>query len=411
MTESNLCGILITCLKKNQPGPDRELLTALSPQDWNDLLTLAAWQRVVSILRHRLQQKKLIDTVPVETVKMLRNALFQITARNLRLNAELARLLAALKTESIHLVLLKGMVMANTVYESIGLREMNDIDVLAKPDDLARIVGILTSLGYVPEDPITDINLTVQAANHLPAFFNEKHTKIEVHANITRPGENYSIDPQGLWQRAVPVQIAGCNTLMLSAEDMLLHLCLHTSYQHQFDFGLRPFCDIAEIINRFQSNIDWKTIVERAVSQKWQRGVYLALLMAVDLAGAEVPGEILRKLQPADITDTVLQAVRLQIFTDKYYHSNIPKPFARLLESRRPDEKIKIFWQRVFLPKTQIAYTYSIPMNSLKIYTGYLRRFVDVLRRHSRTLQQYHKNDNDLKSMIKRKKLIADWVG
>jgi hypothetical protein len=57
----------------------------------------------------------------------------------------------------------------------------------------------------------------------------------------------------------VPVQIAGCDSLTPSPEDLLLHLCPHISYQNRFAFGLPPSCDIAETISRFDSTLDWQT--------------------------------------------------------------------------------------------------------------------------------------------------------
>jgi hypothetical protein len=111
----------------------------------------------------------------------------------------------------------------------------------------------------------------------------------------------------------------------------LLHLCLHTSYQHQFAFGLRPSCDIAETIACFGSTLDWRTLTERAERWGWQRGVYLALQLAKELAGADVPADILGRLQSTDVTEAILENARAQVFTDARFAISIPAPFAELL--------------------------------------------------------------------------------
>jgi len=211
-------------------------------------------------------------------------------------------------------------------------------------------------------------------------------------------------------ERAVPVHVAGCDALTLSPEDLLLHLCVHTSYQHQFAFGLLPFCDIAETIARFGPAFDWQTTVARAERRGWQRGVYLTLRLAKELAGADVPPDILERLRPADMKQAALETVRAQIFTDANFDFSIPVPFAELLESRRLRDKIRIFRQRVFLPRAIIAAEYSVPMDSLRIYGCYPRRFVDVLRRHGQTLKKYRQNDAPLKSLARRTNLIANWL-
>lgn len=409
LEQLKLYEILLECLKKDKRKPDAAVLSALSSQDWNNLLALAAMQRITPLLWHRLKQKKMETHVPETATTKLREASRRNTIKNLRLNGETSRLLAALEQEHIPLILLKGIVMANEVYENISLREMNDIDVLARPCDLQRIADILTGMGYHPMQTFS-VELILQTGHHLPRFIKKNAAHFEVHWNITNPGELYSIDPKGLWQRSAPVRIAGHQTQMLSFEDLLLHLCLHTSYQHPFIFGLRPFCDIAEAIDHFGSSINWQTVADRALSQQWQRGVYLALRLAVDLAGASVPEDILKKIQPADKSETILETARTQILTDKSFASSIPAAFAELLESRQLTDKIKIFLKRVFLPRAIIASLYGVPVDSLKVYACYPHRLQDVFRRHINTLKKYQESNDAVKSLAERTKMIADWL-
>jgi hypothetical protein len=409
MMESELCQLLSDCLKKDGPSVEPSRLSDLPPERWQALLALTATQRVMPLLWHRLRQMGLDGAVPAVAAEALREAFRRNTLHNLRLYGELRRLLSALKPEGIPLILLKGIYLADAVYDNVGLREMNDIDVLARPGDLTRIAGILTGMGYTPLQPIcTDI--TIKARHHLPPLVKNGHAAFEIHWNLTRPCDSYSIDPGGLWERSAPVHIAGCDALTLSPEDLLLHLCLHTSYHHQFAFGLRPSCDIAETIAHFGSSLDWQTTIERAARRGWQRGVYLALRLARELAGADVPADILERLRPADMTEALLETARAQVFTDKGFAGKVTVRFAELLESRRAFDKIRIFWERVFLPRAMIAALYSVPMDSVRIYGCYPRRLVDVLRRHLHTLRKYQQNDAPLKALAERTNLISDWL-
>jgi hypothetical protein len=401
--------LLIDCLKKDGPDVEPSRLSSLSPERWKALLALAATQRVSSLFWNRLREKGLDNTVPIKAAEQLQYAFRRNALRNLRFYGELHRLLSALKHEGIPLILLKGIFLADAVYDNMGLREMNDIDLLARPGDLARIAAILKAMDYKSVKPIC-ADITINAAQHLPRLVRHGHASFEIHWNLTNPGIYYSIDPDGLWERAVPIHIAGCDAMALSHEDLLLHLCLHTSYQHQFAFGLRPSCDIAETIARFSTSLNWQIITERACRWGWQRGVYLALLLARELAGADIPVNILERLRPEDMTEAVLETVRTQIFTDKRLAVSIPVPFAELLQSRQPWDKILLFWQRIFLPKAIISSNYSVPMDSWKIYGCYPRRFIDVLRRHRHTLKKYRQNDAPMKSLVERKSTIADWL-
>lgn len=406
--EQEHCRLLIDCLKKD--GAELAArLSGLSPERWQALLALAETQRVRPLLWHRLRQKGLDKAVPAAAAEALREASRGNAVHNLQYYGELRLLLAALKPEGIPLILLKGIFLADAVYGNIGLREMNDIDVLVHPADLTRVSDILAGMGYPPLPPVC-AEITIKTHHHLPRMVKNGQAAFEIHWNLASPGESYSIDPGGLWERAVPVQVAGCEALTLAPEDLLLHLCLHTSYQHQFAFGLRPSCDIAEIIRHFGSALDWRIIAERAAGHGWQRGVYLALLLAEELAGAEVPAGILAKLRPADMTEAVLETARAQVFTDKSFAFSVPVPFAELMETSRLRDKLRIFWQRVFLPKAMIASLYSVPIDSLRIYGCYPRRFVDVLRRHGHTLLKFREDDAQLKSLVVRKNSIAGWL-
>jgi len=158
---------------------------------------------------------------------------------------------------------------------------------------------------------------------------------------------------------------------------LLLHLCLHASYTHSFAFGLRNFCDIAAAIDRLGPVLDWSTIATRACDHGGRRGVYLALRLALELAGASVPLDILERLHPADLPGTILETARIQVLGEKKFAASVPEPLAQLCKSRRVRDKFRIFWRRVFLPRTIIALLHSVPEDSLRIYTCYPRRFCD----------------------------------
>jgi hypothetical protein len=401
--------ILIAVLKKDGQKVDQSLFSGLTQETWDEIFAVSARQRVSSLFWRRLNQMGLADVVPTQTAEKFQNRLRRNTMHNLRFCADLQCLLSALKSEGIPLILLKGIFLANTVYTNIGLREMNDIDVLARPSDLARIAGILADRGYTSVLPIC-VDITINADHHLPRMVRHGHASFEIHWNLTNPGTYYSIDPDGLWERAVPVHIAGCDALALSPEDLLLHLCLHTSYQHQFAFGLRPFCDIAETIAHSGPALSWQIIIEQATLRSWQRGICLSLLLARELAGASVPTDILEGLRPGDMTEAVLEAARAHVLTKKGFTGEIPAALAELLESRRLWGKILIFWQRVFLPRDLIAAQFLVPADSLKIYGCYVRRFIDVLRRYGHTLKSYRQNDVPLKIFVERTSRIANWL-
>jgi hypothetical protein len=403
--DEDLCQLLLNCLKRGHSEEVAKNLYGISPARWQAFVNLAALHRLGPLIWNRIQEKGLTTMVPKEAAEKLQRSLLVNTTQNLRLYGELRRLLSALQPEGIRLILLKGIYLATAIYEQIGLREMSDIDVLARSSDLPRIVPIMMDLGYLPLDPI-HMDVTFQAAHHLPRMVKEGVATFELHWNLVLPGESYSIDVDGLWKQAVPLQLVGYNALILSVEDLLLHLCVHASHHHQFHSGLRSLCDIAETIHRFNSAVNWHAIIEQAIIRKWDRGVYLTLRLTKEMVGADVPTFVLERLQPDDVPATLMERVRTHIFA----HQGLSFHAAKLLESGNLWMKLRIFFRRVFLPKVNIAALYSLPADSVKIYGCYLRRFFFLLRRYGNTLKKFNEKDASTRALAERANSIAKWL-
>lgn len=405
--------LLIDCLKKPETIPNSDLasrLKALSGEEWQHVLELSKNQRVMPILLKRLRQKGLVKVLPDGVTQTLRNRMYETSLYNLRFYGELNKLLAVLNSHGIPLILLKGIYLAKAVYGDIGLREMNDIDVLARPEDLDRIVSIMTKMGYrsLQDQPIHS-GITIRTHHHLPRMVKE-NTGVEIHWNLTSPNQSYSIEPEGLWERALPIRTFSVEARTLSPEDLLLHLCMHVSYKHFFVFGLRPFVDIAETISHNMHALDWEIVKTRAIQNNWQKGVFLSLKLASDWLDAKVPADVLDAICPAEQSDTLCDVARALVFSDKRIDHALPRPIADLLQSRGFKDKARILRDRVFLPKHHIASIYSVPVDSFRIYLYYLRRLMDLLRRHNQIVKKYNQNDPAVKALVERKYLLAGWL-
>lgn len=81
--------------------------------------------------------------------------------------------------------------------------------------------------------------------------------------------------------------------LVLSLEDLMLHLCLH-AVQHILEgVGLRLLCDLTETMKHYQAEMDWQKIQDRSRQWGTDRPLYLMLSLIRELAGQAAPSDIL----------------------------------------------------------------------------------------------------------------------
>jgi hypothetical protein len=100
-----------------------------------------------------------------------------------------------------------------------------------------------------------------------------------------------------LWERAQLIKIAGIEALVLSPEDLLLHLCQHM-HKHNLIGGIRPLCDIAHVVEHYNNKIDRIKFGTRSSQWGISPYVYLTLYLAKDLLDAPIPTSFLDGFEP-----------------------------------------------------------------------------------------------------------------
>ena len=302
MTRDDLIHLLLNLLNRHAPPPDEESIAATTINEWNALLAMAKAQKILPLLFHRLQHLGLQPAVPHEIWLEMRKTYLGNITRNLRLYGELGRIVTFLRAEQIPVIALKGLHLAQIVYRNIALRQIGDMDILVPLGLVPRAWELLVANGYQnPPGQTVDFDMQTKHQYHvLLRLIKPRPAAVEMHWSLTRPNERESLsigDIQGIWDRSTPIDPGGVQMLGLSPEDLLLHLCLHTSYHHRFEFGLRPSCDIAWTIDHFGAALDWELLCSQARNRGWKRGVTLALRLARDLMGAGVPEVTLSALE------------------------------------------------------------------------------------------------------------------
>jgi hypothetical protein len=405
--------ILLDCLHLDPARPDRRALEALSPADWHQLVALAAQTNVSYQLYERLLQPRLQSVVPAEPIARLRSAVQEQTVRVLRLQATLVEILKACAAADLPVVVLKGMHLAHTVYDSPVARDMVDIDLLFRRRDMPGATAVFKSLGYeIPHD--AEDMLDLAPANKEYTLRHPRNgSAVDVHWSLTEPPVEAPIDEPAVWSRARSISISGHTALGLAAEDLLAYLCFHASHHHYFAIvGLRPFVDVAHIC-RADGGLDWSAFADRVRAWGWARGVHLTLSIAQRYLGAPVPATVLTTALTVPLNAQNMQQSALgSAFSSTGRRPESEVNILRLWAADSLPGRFRLLLHRLFPSRGELVQEFGLtarqklpPLPVLQ-----LRRLGRLLPRHAPTLWNLRTaNTAQRTALMSRRRLIA-WL-
>lgn len=404
-----LADILLECLHLSRPI-DKNKLAQLSLADWDCLFNLSVEQRVTSLLYARLKAQAAQSVVPAGVWEQLAGQSKSAATWNLVLQREFNRVAIALTEAGIPVIVLKGMHLASLVYANLSLRTMGDLDLLVPLADVFRAAKILQTLGYQSPRDLSTLELEFAMAHHLPDMVKDNRFHVELHAHLTLPYIAYAVDTQVWWDNAVTVQIAGVTVKVLDPADLLLHLGIHISYQHQLKTDLRHYYDLAVVLQFLGDKLDWAEVVARARSRGWQRGIYLVFRMAEVLFGLVLPQEVMQALSDEEVQLLPIEFALTEMWLsseEKYFFS---KDVAQFQYQRSLIGKIRYIWQRIFIPKEIMARKYPAPANSARLYFYYLVRVKDLFITQTGRVWQMWRGDQTIVTKATAKHTLWAWL-
>jgi Uncharacterised nucleotidyltransferase len=278
------------------PGTQvRPLATKRAAVRWQRLVDMAEWHRMSPLLWRHLRGGG-VASIPDGVLDQLHGAAAATTARNLSLQAELNRVLAALATLGIPVMLLKGAALIEAVYPDIGLRPMGDVDILVPGPSIEDAQGAVEALGYAVRGVRVSRDDASQLARHHHHYPLERGgVTVELHHHVTSATPNFDI--AGFWERAVP-GAGPVPHLLPSPEDLLLHGALHFSVDRiaRLASGLGQLADLVWIAAQWP--IDWDAVTTRARDYGVANQLFLALVAAQVLTGGPAPPAMAAAVRP-----------------------------------------------------------------------------------------------------------------
>ena len=398
------------------PGLSAELRFALTaqfdPPRWDALIEEAHKQGVASYLHTKLLSPNFANKLETPHTNQLRQSYLLTAVQNTLTLRDAEIILTAFQKSGIPAAGLKGIFLLENVYDDIGARAMSDIDLLIKKKDLADCFHILEGLGYQPTTyfSLDDANTDTK---HLPPMGKAGGAMVELHWTLLEEDEPFTINADALWQRTIPATIAGIDALALGVEDLILHLCLHLTYQHYLNLGLRGLLDIALVIHKRQSEIDWKKLV--LIAQSWgaERVAALSLQLVETQLNVPIPASVIPSLLPEGIERSLLENARLQLLEHVWFEDHFTPDMVELSAKRGLIAKLRIGLQRVFIPRLALARIYNVSPTSPIILWFYVERLNYLVRSYGKTvlrLQRGEKGTEPARQKAEISKSLHEWM-
>ena len=255
----------------------------------DELVGLACHHRLPGIVYRSLLELGADDA----RVDPLRSAYQMAALSHHRCLVELERLEGRFDDGLGTWLVLKGPVLVELGYGDPGARLYEDLDLLFRPEDMARAMAIVEAAGGHTADLNWLLVATLRRAEVPMVLPNGMLADLHCHVLITpNVRTRFTICVDELFERRRSVRVGATTVDTLDPIDGLLYLCLHGSLSggHQLVW-LKDLDQMmaAEVI-------DWEELVRRA--RRWQIGLVAAMQLerARAVLGSPVPADVIDAL-------------------------------------------------------------------------------------------------------------------
>ncbi|MET0283333.1 MAG: nucleotidyltransferase family protein [Polyangiales bacterium] len=274
-----LFSLLLTTRERGLAPRARAVLAQASEEDWQRAVALLTPHKVFPLLSYQLRSFDLLDALPASAQAALREMHDDVRNRNALLMLTLARVLRLLGARGETVLLLKGILFADSFYPDFSTRPMSDIDLLAVRGRDEEMFSILVDAGFRPsfhhavqEHGITFMNregVFLDAHRTLPLFAGQPWHRIRRETELTR--------------------VRGVSVFALEPNAMVAHLVVHMQgHSPELGFVLLWIVDLALVLRKYAGELDLHRIRKLIGSEEgW--ALFLRLARLIQSAGEPIP--------------------------------------------------------------------------------------------------------------------------
>jgi hypothetical protein len=288
------------------------------------------------------------DAVPAACLAALRQSYERNVHKALLLARELIRILDCLEGRGIEAMPYKGIVMSEVYYGDMALRQSGDLDLLVRVKDVAQIKKAVGELGFVERVAIPEAAKADYIAAGYECTFDSPTGKNLLELQWALQPRFYAVDfdMEGLFARAVEVNVGGRQVKTPPTEDLLLVLSIHAA-KHVWG-RLIWLCDIAQILKR---ELNWAWVRAQARDLGTERILCVTFLLLNRLLGVAIPAEMEDAVGKDRTTEKLAERIAGSIVSGVDYETQKASYFRLMMELReRPLDRVRFLSRLAFTP-------------------------------------------------------------
>jgi hypothetical protein len=359
----------------------------------------------------------------------LREDLYTAAAHGIRAEAQLARVLRALSSVEIPVIVVKGAALG-AFYPDPALRLYGDIDIMIAREQLDLAEQTLYAQGYrciiskgwwqdrihhlspmASESGALLVELNwLDHIHHLPPMASESGALlVELHWQLDYEEEKGRLPAEDLWARVVPWMVRGQPALRLDPIDETLYLCRHAVVQHRVRGAFRSLFDLKQVTGSWDL-AEWRALCRRAQYYGLERPVYLMLVLVEELLDLAIPEEVLSELRPSGPVAEPNQLLQRLMVVSGDQEAGISPGVVNALFRGSLGARLQLLVSHIFLPRSGMAQVYHLPDRSPRIWIAYLWRPFDLLWRYGRTFWRVLRGESDARAVWQRDMWLERWL-
>jgi hypothetical protein len=296
----------------NRPSEEQGLVLHAALDDRDDALTAwRRWRQIVDFDAVDHGSARLLplayrnlgpDSLDAEAALRLKDLYRRSWSHNQVIFKRAGEAIGVLGSAGIATLVTKGASLAILAYGDVGVRPMDDVDVLVPIDRTEDAIEALSAAEWSPDH---DDPSSWTQVHHSLGFAGQDSGNVDLHwFSLWQPAND-----EELWRASVSLELAGVATRAPSPADQLLLACVHgTPWSPLSPF--RWIADAATVVRSAGDRLDWAHLVSEAKRRRLTVATGAALTYLRDEFAVAVPEKALEQLREAPVSRHELAAFR-----------------------------------------------------------------------------------------------------